>query len=155
MRCESMFRPYGQGPKGENVGSITQPLPSNYLIFRAASESDGEASCVWFSWDCIIFACSINYSRPQLWVVCWKQSIQPLKTLRVSAGRCWMDALELALSCSGLYKRTAKAGREGDISTSSESSHIFQLLQSTALTDSELLQWVIQTYSFGATHWKP
>ncbi len=31
-----------QSPKGESVGSITQPLPSNYLIFRAASESDGE-----------------------------------------------------------------------------------------------------------------
>lgn len=31
-----------QGPKGENVGSITQPLPSSYLIFRAASESDGK-----------------------------------------------------------------------------------------------------------------
>lgn len=31
-----------QGPKGESVGSITQPLPSSYLIFRAASESDGE-----------------------------------------------------------------------------------------------------------------
>lgn len=84
-----------KGPKGENVGSITQPLPSNYLIFRAASESDG---------------------------------------------RCWMDALELALSCSSLYKLTAKAGKEGDCSTSSESSHIFHLLQSTALSDTELLQ---------------
>lgn len=41
---ESVFDPYPQGPKGENVGSITQPLPSNYLIFRAASESDGETS---------------------------------------------------------------------------------------------------------------
>lgn len=26
------------------MGSITQPLPSSYLIFRAASESDGEFS---------------------------------------------------------------------------------------------------------------
>ena len=25
------------------MGSITQPLPSSYLIFRAASESDGES----------------------------------------------------------------------------------------------------------------
>uniref|UniRef100_A0A8C3B338 Oxysterol-binding protein n=1 Tax=Cyclopterus lumpus TaxID=8103 RepID=A0A8C3B338_CYCLU len=80
-----------KGPKGENVGSITQPLPSNYLIFRAASESDG---------------------------------------------RCWMDALELALSCSSLYKLTAKGGKEGDIITSSESSHILHLLQ---LNDSVLL----------------
>uniref|UniRef100_A0A8C3B225 Oxysterol-binding protein n=1 Tax=Cyclopterus lumpus TaxID=8103 RepID=A0A8C3B225_CYCLU len=83
-----------KGPKGENVGSITQPLPSNYLIFRAASESDG---------------------------------------------RCWMDALELALSCSSLYKLTAKGGKEGDIITSSESSHILHLLQSTALTDADVL----------------
>ncbi|XP_075894242.1 oxysterol-binding protein-related protein 5 isoform X2 [Nelusetta ayraudi] len=84
-----------KGPKGENVGSITQPLPSNYLIFRAASESDG---------------------------------------------RCWMDALELALSCSSLYKLTAKAGREADISTSSESSHFLHLLQASALNDADLLQ---------------
>lgn len=42
MKRDSSFYPYVQGPKGENVGSITQPLPSNYLIFRAASESDGE-----------------------------------------------------------------------------------------------------------------
>uniref|UniRef100_A0A672GJG2 Oxysterol-binding protein n=1 Tax=Salarias fasciatus TaxID=181472 RepID=A0A672GJG2_SALFA len=99
--CFKLYHPLDKsiwavkGPKGENVGSITQPLPSNYLIFRAASESDG---------------------------------------------RCWMDALELALSCSSLYKLTAKAGKEGDISTSSESSHILHLLQSTALTDAELLQ---------------
>ncbi|XP_007947522.1 oxysterol-binding protein-related protein 5 [Orycteropus afer afer] len=48
-----------KGPKGESVGSITQPLPSSYLIFRAASESDG---------------------------------------------RCWLDALELALRCSSLLR---------------------------------------------------
>lgn len=41
--------PYPQGPKGENVGSITQPLPSNYLIFRAASESDGEVAVHMFN----------------------------------------------------------------------------------------------------------
>ncbi|KAM6961162.1 oxysterol-binding protein-related protein 5 isoform 2-T2 [Aplochiton taeniatus] len=99
--CFKLYHPMDKsiwaikGPKGENVGSITQPLPSNYLIFRAASESDG---------------------------------------------RCWMDALELALSCSSLYKLTAKTGRDGDISTSSESSHILHLLQSTALSDTELLQ---------------
>ncbi|XP_035858986.1 oxysterol-binding protein-related protein 5 isoform X2 [Sander lucioperca] len=99
--CFKLYHPLDKsiwavkGPKGENVGSITQPLPSNYLIFRAASESDG---------------------------------------------RCWMDALELALSCSSLSKLTPKGGKEGDISTSSESSHILHLLQSTALTDAELLQ---------------
>uniref|UniRef100_A0A674MKU2 Oxysterol-binding protein n=1 Tax=Takifugu rubripes TaxID=31033 RepID=A0A674MKU2_TAKRU len=74
--CFKLYHPLDKsiwavkGPKGENVGSITQPLPSNYLIFRAASESDG---------------------------------------------RCWMDALELALSCSSLYKLTAKTGRETSV----------------------------------------
>uniref|UniRef100_A0A672QY72 Oxysterol-binding protein n=1 Tax=Sinocyclocheilus grahami TaxID=75366 RepID=A0A672QY72_SINGR len=91
--CFKLYHPLDKsiwamkGPKGESVGSITQPLPSNYLIFRAASESDG---------------------------------------------RCWMDALELALSCSSLSKMTAKSGRDGDQSGSSESSHILQLLQSSA-----------------------
>uniref|UniRef100_A0A8C9WZN4 Oxysterol-binding protein n=1 Tax=Sander lucioperca TaxID=283035 RepID=A0A8C9WZN4_SANLU len=95
--CFKLYHPLDKsiwavkGPKGENVGSITQPLPSNYLIFRAASESDG---------------------------------------------RCWMDALELALSCSSLSKLTPKGGKEGDISTSSESSHILHLLQ---LNDTVLL----------------
>ncbi|KAL0967836.1 hypothetical protein UPYG_G00257940 [Umbra pygmaea] len=51
-----------------------------------------------------------------------------------------MDALELALSCSTFYKLTTKAGKDGDLSISSESSHILQLLQATALTDTELLQ---------------
>lgn len=51
-----------------------------------------------------------------------------------------MDALELALSCSSLYKLTAKAGREADISTSSESSHFLHLLQASALNDADLLQ---------------
>ncbi|XP_041917201.1 oxysterol-binding protein-related protein 5-like isoform X2 [Alosa sapidissima] len=86
--CFKLYHPLDQsiwavkGPKGENVGSITQPLPSSHLIFRAASGSDG---------------------------------------------RCWMDALELALSCSSLYKLTCKAGRDGDLSSSSESSHILNL----------------------------
>ncbi|XP_061773760.1 oxysterol-binding protein-related protein 5 isoform X3 [Nerophis ophidion] len=99
--CFKLYHPLDKsiwavkGPKGENVGSITQPLPSNYLIFRAASESDG---------------------------------------------RCWMDALEIALSCSSLYKLTAKSGKDGDFSTTSESSHFLHLLQSTTLTESELLQ---------------
>lgn len=50
-----------QGPKGETIGAITQPLPYSYLIFRAPSEA---------------------------------------------AGKCWMDALELALRCSSLLMRT-------------------------------------------------
>lgn len=100
--CFKLYHPMDKsiwaikGPKGENVGSITQPLPSNYLIFRAASESDG---------------------------------------------RCWMDALELALSCSSLYKITPKPVKDGDgVSSSSESSQILHLLQSTALSDTELQQ---------------
>ncbi|XP_029600322.1 oxysterol-binding protein-related protein 8-like, partial [Salmo trutta] len=68
------------GPKGEAVGSITQPLPGSHLIFRATSESDG---------------------------------------------RCWMDALELALKCSGLLKRTMiREGKEELASTAGESSQI-------------------------------
>ncbi|XP_036390764.1 oxysterol-binding protein-related protein 5-like isoform X1 [Megalops cyprinoides] len=99
--CFKLYHPLDKsiwamkGPKGENVGSITQPLPSSYLIFRAVSESDG---------------------------------------------RCWMDALEIALSCSSLYKLTSKAGRDGDLSCSSESSHILNLLHSSALNDHELFQ---------------
>uniref|UniRef100_A0A2K5Q1D7 Oxysterol-binding protein n=1 Tax=Cebus imitator TaxID=2715852 RepID=A0A2K5Q1D7_CEBIM len=67
-----------KGPKGESVGSITQPLPSSYLIFRAASESDG---------------------------------------------RCWLDALELALRCSSLLRLgTCKPGRDGEPGTSPDAS---------------------------------
>ncbi|XP_012874201.1 PREDICTED: oxysterol-binding protein-related protein 8 [Dipodomys ordii] len=69
-----------KGPKGEAVGSITQPLPSSYLIIRATSESDG---------------------------------------------RCWMDALELALKCSSLLKRTMiREGKEHDLSVSSDNTHV-------------------------------
>ncbi|XP_061922248.1 oxysterol-binding protein-related protein 8 isoform X3 [Entelurus aequoreus] len=76
--CFKLFHPLEQsiwavkGPKGEAVGSITQPLPSSHLIFRAASESDG---------------------------------------------RCWMDALELALKCSSLLKRTMIREGKEDLST--------------------------------------
>uniref|UniRef100_H2RR95 Oxysterol-binding protein n=1 Tax=Takifugu rubripes TaxID=31033 RepID=H2RR95_TAKRU len=84
--CFKLFHPLEQsiwavkGPKGEAVGSITQPLPSSHLIFRAASESDG---------------------------------------------RCWMDALELALKCSSLLKRTMiREGKEDlDPNPSSSSLH--------------------------------
>lgn len=81
--CFKLFHPLEQsiwavkGPKGEAVGSITQPLPSSHLIFRAASESDG---------------------------------------------RCWMDALELALKCSSLLKRTMI--REGKEETTAETSQL-------------------------------
>ncbi|XP_055211168.2 oxysterol-binding protein-related protein 5 [Gorilla gorilla gorilla] len=82
--CFKLFHPLDQsvwavkGPKGESVGSITQPLPSSYLIFRAASESDG---------------------------------------------RCWLDALELALRCSSLLRLgTCKPGRDGEQGTSPDAS---------------------------------
>uniref|UniRef100_A0A2K6GTQ1 Oxysterol-binding protein n=1 Tax=Propithecus coquereli TaxID=379532 RepID=A0A2K6GTQ1_PROCO len=67
-----------KGPKGESVGSITQPLPSSYLIFRAASESDG---------------------------------------------RCWLDALELALRCSSLLRLgSCKQGLDGEPGSSPDAS---------------------------------
>uniref|UniRef100_A0A8C9B0A1 Oxysterol-binding protein n=1 Tax=Prolemur simus TaxID=1328070 RepID=A0A8C9B0A1_PROSS len=82
--CFKLFHPLDQsvwavkGPKGESVGSITQPLPSSYLIFRAASESDG---------------------------------------------RCWLDALELALRCSSLLRRgTCKPGPDGEPGSSPDAS---------------------------------
>ncbi|XP_056604092.1 oxysterol-binding protein-related protein 8 isoform X2 [Triplophysa dalaica] len=83
--CFKLFHPLEQsiwavkGPKGEAVGSITQPLPSSHLIFRAASESDG---------------------------------------------RCWMDALELALKCSSLLKRTMIREGKEETGQTAEHSHI-------------------------------
>ncbi|XP_048401285.1 oxysterol-binding protein-related protein 8-like isoform X3 [Stegostoma tigrinum] len=78
-----------KGPKGENVGSITQPLPSSYLIFRAASDSDG---------------------------------------------RCWMDALELAVRCSSLLKRSTV--KDGDLNNSMDATHsgLHSLLQGFSST---------------------
>ncbi|XP_053417023.1 oxysterol-binding protein-related protein 5 isoform X2 [Nycticebus coucang] len=82
--CFKLFHPLDQsvwavkGPKGESVGSIMQPLPSSYLIFRAASESDG---------------------------------------------RCWLDALELALRCSSLLRLSAcKQGCDGEPGSSPDAS---------------------------------
>ncbi|KAH0620956.1 hypothetical protein JD844_021879, partial [Phrynosoma platyrhinos] len=100
--CFKLFHPLDQsiwavkGPKGENVGSITQPLPSSYLIFRAASESDG---------------------------------------------RCWLDALELALRCSSLFRLSAsKQGKDGDLNCSNDSSHagLYNLLHTATISDQEL-----------------
>lgn len=113
--CFKLFHPLDQsvwavkGPKGESVGSITQPLPSSYLIFRAASESDG---------------------------------------------RCWLDALELALRCCSLLRLGAcRQGRDGEPGSSPDASpasaaghperHLFPLngaaletrLESDALSD--------------------
>ncbi|XP_039696323.1 oxysterol-binding protein-related protein 5 [Pteropus medius] len=82
--CFKLFHPLDQsvwaiqGPKGESVGSITQPLPSSYLIFRAASELDG---------------------------------------------RCWLDALELALRCSSLLRlSTCKQGSDREPGSSPDAS---------------------------------
>ncbi|TFK08652.1 Oxysterol-binding protein-related protein 5 [Platysternon megacephalum] len=103
--CFKLFHPLDQsiwavkGPKGENVGSITQPLPSSYLIFRAASESDG---------------------------------------------RCWLDALELALRCSSLFRLSAsKQGKDGDLNCSSDSSHagLYNLLHTATISDQELFHF--------------
>ncbi|XP_071809392.1 oxysterol-binding protein-related protein 8-like isoform X5 [Asterias amurensis] len=80
--CFKIYHPLDQsiwatrGPKGENMGSITQPLPSQYLIFRAPSEA---------------------------------------------AGKCWMDALELALRCSSLLMRSMRDGTTLDPTVISQS----------------------------------
>ncbi|XP_032270466.1 oxysterol-binding protein-related protein 5 isoform X2 [Phoca vitulina] len=100
--CFKLFHPLDQsvwamkGPKGESVGSITQPLPSSYLIFRAASESDG---------------------------------------------RCWLDALELALRCSSLLRlSTCKQGRDGEPGSSPDASppSLCGLPPSAAIHDQDL-----------------
>ncbi|XP_016072589.1 PREDICTED: oxysterol-binding protein-related protein 5 [Miniopterus natalensis] len=100
--CFKLFHPLDQsvwavkGPKGESVGSITQPLPSSYLIFRAASESDG---------------------------------------------RCWLDALELALRCSSLLRLSgSKQGcdREPGSSPDGSPSSLCGLPPSAAIHDQDL-----------------
>ncbi|XP_011240326.1 oxysterol-binding protein-related protein 5 isoform X1 [Mus musculus] len=100
--CFKLFHPLDQsvwavkGPKGESVGSITQPLPSSYLIFRAASESDG---------------------------------------------RCWLDALELALRCSSLLRlSTCKQGRDGEQGSSPDASpsSLYGLPTSATIPDQDL-----------------
>uniref|UniRef100_A0A671FUH3 Oxysterol-binding protein n=1 Tax=Rhinolophus ferrumequinum TaxID=59479 RepID=A0A671FUH3_RHIFE len=100
--CFKLFHPLDQsiwavkGPKGETVGSITQPLPSSHLIFRAASESDG---------------------------------------------RCWLDALELALRCSSLLRLSAcKQGsdREPGSSPDASPSSLCGLPPSAAIHDQDL-----------------
>ncbi|XP_018428259.1 PREDICTED: oxysterol-binding protein-related protein 8 isoform X2 [Nanorana parkeri] len=102
--CFKLFHPLEQsiwavkGPKGEAVGSITQPLPGSYLIIRAASESDG---------------------------------------------RCWMDALELALKCSSLLKRTMiREGKEHELNSSNENSHVnfYGLLRANNIHSNENFQ---------------
>uniref|UniRef100_A0A4X2KWT7 Oxysterol-binding protein n=1 Tax=Vombatus ursinus TaxID=29139 RepID=A0A4X2KWT7_VOMUR len=102
--CFKLFHPLDQsiwamkGPKGENVGSITQPLPSSYLIFRAPSESDG---------------------------------------------RCWLDALELALRCSSLFRLSAsKQGKDGELTSQLDSSQVplDGLLHGGTISDQDLFQ---------------
>ncbi|MGH0122819.1 UNVERIFIED_CONTAM: hypothetical protein FKN15_003306 [Acipenser sinensis] len=58
----------------------------------------------------------------------------------LSPGRCWMDAIELALSCSSLYKLSSKQGKDVDLCCSSNSSHILNLLQSSTLSHQEVFQ---------------
>ncbi|XP_054581464.1 oxysterol-binding protein-related protein 5 [Eptesicus fuscus] len=100
--CFKLFHPLDQsvwavkGPRGESVGSITQPLPSSYLIFRAASESDG---------------------------------------------RCWLDALELALRCSSLLRLSASrpgSDQEPGSSPDGSPSSLCGLLPSAAIHDQDL-----------------
>lgn len=86
---------------------------------------------------CLIHMCLGAGVCTHGYVLQWPMSVCP--------GRCWMDALELALSCSSLYKLTSRVGRDGDLNTSTESSHILHLLQSSPLTDQDLLQWVFSS----------
>ncbi|XP_061107547.1 oxysterol-binding protein-related protein 8 isoform X2 [Conger conger] len=103
--CFKLFHPLEQsiwavkGPKGEAVGSITQPLPSSHLIFRATSESDG---------------------------------------------RCWMDALELALKCSGLLKRTMIREGKEELGVTEPHSQVnfYSLLRANNLQGPEGFQFV-------------
>ncbi|XP_033095563.1 oxysterol-binding protein-related protein 8-like isoform X3 [Anneissia japonica] len=93
--CFKLYHPLDQsvwatkGPKGESMGAITIPLPSNYLIFRAPSEADG---------------------------------------------KCWMDALELALRCSSLLMKSMRDSGQIDASLLTQS---FQL-ETNNLDESEI-----------------
>uniref|UniRef100_A0A2K6G628 Oxysterol binding protein like 8 n=1 Tax=Propithecus coquereli TaxID=379532 RepID=A0A2K6G628_PROCO len=54
-----------------------------------------------------------------------EQSIWAVKVCKYLLYRCWMDALELALKCSSLLKRTMiREGKEHDLSISSDSTHV-------------------------------
>ncbi|CAH1785610.1 unnamed protein product [Owenia fusiformis] len=95
--CFKLFHPLEQsiwatrGPKGENIGAITQPLPYSYLIFRAESEA---------------------------------------------AGKCWMDALELALRCSSLLMRSMK-DKDTPLADESYLTPTFRLGDSDQLNESD------------------
>lgn len=58
----------------------------------------------------------------------WYSSVKSLSfglILNLPLGRCWMDALELALKCSSLLKRTMiREGKEHDLNSSADSSHV-------------------------------
>eukprot|EP00058_Branchiostoma_floridae_P005537 XP_002591025.1 hypothetical protein BRAFLDRAFT_69422 [Branchiostoma floridae] len=80
--CFKVFHPLDQsiwaskGPKGETVPAITQPLPTSYLILRAATDADVH-----------------EIHETLVYVHDWP-------------GRCWMDAMELSLRCSSLLMRS-------------------------------------------------
>ncbi|XP_064275634.1 oxysterol-binding protein-related protein 8 isoform X3 [Passer domesticus] len=60
-----------------------------------------------------------------------------------SDGRCWMDALELALKCSSLLKRTmTREGKEHDLNSSADSAHVsfYGLLRPNNLHGGDNLQ---------------
>ncbi|XP_041267192.1 oxysterol-binding protein-related protein 8 isoform X4 [Onychostruthus taczanowskii] len=60
-----------------------------------------------------------------------------------SDGRCWMDALELALKCSSLLKRTmTREGKEHDLNSSADSTHVsfYGLLRPNNLHGGDNLQ---------------
>lgn len=62
--------------------------------------------------------------------------------MNLSLGRCWMDALELALKCSSLLKRTMiREGKEHDLNSSADSTHVslYGLLRANNLHSGENL----------------
>ncbi|XP_046300854.1 oxysterol-binding protein-related protein 5 isoform X2 [Marmota monax] len=125
--CFKLFHPLDQsvwavkGPKGESVGSITQPLPSSYLIFRAASESDGLLHDCSPGWGgSVPTQPAVNpRSTPD---VPWQEE-QLQRTRSHHPGRCWLDALELALRCSSLLRLSAcKQGHNSEPGSSPDAS---------------------------------
>ena len=92
--CFKLFHPMDQsiwaskGPEGESLGAVVQPLPTSHLIFRAPTNAAGKCFVI-----CLFF---FNVFAGEYF------SIAYFFKNFFSSGKCWMDALELALRCSSL-----------------------------------------------------
>jgi len=93
--CFKLFHPMDQsiwaakGPEGETLGAVVQPLPTSHLV-------DFILCWIW----------EMNYK-----VACFY--LQIFRAPNDSAGKCWMDALELSLRCSSLLLRTMGSSTNG------------------------------------------